>query len=272
MAEAAPAPGPRVLLAQLAPVDGDPEANASRLARVVTAHPSADLAVFPELFLSGYAAGTSAAQGRPLDDPLLGRVCEAAAAAEMAIVVGFAERGEGGEHFNSALCVDRDGSLAGVHRKTHLFGSGEQRSFVAGDSLTVVELVGLRVAPLICFEIEFPEPARALAQAGAELLVTIAANMTPYREEHDLASRARALDNRLPHVYVNRVGVEAGLEFVGGSQAIGPAGGLLTAAGSAEEVLVRTVPVAARKRPEGDYLALLRPSLPVVEPRSLSQI
>lgn len=262
----APNPGPlRVLLAQLAPIDGDPEANVGRLARVVTAHPDVDLAVFPELFLTGYAAGTTAAQGRQLGDPLLARVFEAAAAAETAVVVGFAERGEAGALHNSALCVDRDGSLAGVHRKTHLFGAQEQSCFVAGDRLHVVELLGRRVAPLICFEIEFPEPARTVAGSGAELLVTIAANMAPYRADHDLASRARALDNRIPHVYVNRVGAEAGLEFVGGSQAIDAGGRLLAAAGAGEEIVVREVSLGARQRPEGDYLRQLRPDLTVAE-------
>ena len=47
---------------------------------------------------------------------------------------------------------------------------------------------------------------RALALAGAELLVTASANMEPFGPDHEIATRARALENRLPHVYVNAIG------------------------------------------------------------------
>jgi predicted amidohydrolase len=253
----------RVLLAQIAPVDGDLAANCTRLEGILAAAPGADLAVFPELFLSGYAAGTSPAMGRRREDEPLRRVRAAAAAADTALITGFAELGDDGELYDSALCVDRDGSLAGVHRKAYRFGA-ERKCFRAGDQLHVFELAGWRIAPLICFEIEFPEPARAVVLAGAELLVTVAANMAPYRGDHDLASRARALDNRVPHVYVNRVGTEAGLEFVGGSQVIDAGGRLLAAAGATEEILLRTLRAEPRSAPDLDYLNQLREPLPVI--------
>jgi predicted amidohydrolase len=257
----------RVLLAQLAPVDGDMEANAARLADVVAAHPSADIAAFPELFLTGYTAGTQASFALAVDDPIVDRVREAAAGARTAIVVGLAERGEDGAVHNAALCVDRDGVVAAVHRKTHLFGPAEAQCFVAGERLHVVELAGRRVAPLICFEMEFPEPARAVAGAGAELIVSIAANMAPYGHDHDLASRARALDNRTPHAYVNRVGCEPGLSFVGGSQIVDAGGHLLASAGTGEAIVVRDVALGHDAAGDVDYLRQVRPPLPVGDGR-----
>lgn len=255
--------GLRVLLAQVAPVDGSIRINLDRLVRIVARHAEADLAVFPELYLTGYTAGSHGEPGLQPDDPLVAQIRQSAAAAETAIVVGFVECGEDGARHNSALCVDRDGSLAGVHRKTYLFGSQEKWSFVAGDRLHVVELAGRRIAPLICFEIEFPEPARAVAQSGAELLVTIAANMAPYRHDQDLASRARALDNRIPHIYVNRVGDEGGLEFVGGSQVLDASGRLLASAEAREQIVVRSVSLARRWHTDVDYLRQLQLCLPV---------
>jgi predicted amidohydrolase len=253
----------RVLLAQLAPAGGAVDANVSRLEDIVRAHPSADLAVFPELFLTGYTAGTTAPLSRGLDDPVVERVRAAALECGTAIIAGFAERGAGDAIHNAALCVDHDGALAAVHRKTYLFGEGERRSFVAGEHLHVIELAGRRIAPLICFEIEFPEPARAVAQAGAELLVTIAANMAPYGHDHDLASRARALDNRTPHAYVNRVGDEAGLTFVGGSQIVDADGRLLASAGTGETIIVRDVALSPAQVGDTDYLRRLQPQLTV---------
>jgi len=195
-------------------------------------------------------------------DPALTTVAEHARAADAAVIVGYVERLDGGGVANSVACFDRDGRQAGTYRKTHLFGH-ESEVFSPGDDLLVVELAGRRVAPLVCFDVEFPEPARAVARAGAELLVTVAANMDPYGPDHDLAVRARALDNRLPHVYVNRVGSEYGLDFVGGSAVVAADGRALVRLGG--EAAERAADVDLESRPESavDYLRLVRPALPV---------
>lgn len=231
----------RVLLAQLDPAPGDQAANAAAVAAALAEHPGAELAVFPELFLSGYdlaradaLALTAPARGVAPDaagaDPLV-VVADAARAHGTAVLVGFAERLPDGRVANSVACVEADGRHVATYRKTHLFGA-EAEAFAAGEELLVVELAGRRVAPLVCFDVEFPEPARALARAGAELLATLSANMEPYGPDHALAARARALDNRLPHVYVNRVGSEAGHRFVGGSAAIAAGGAPLEQLGA----------------------------------------
>ena len=75
--------------------------------------------------------------------------------------------------------MDRRGNLAGVYRKTHPFGD-ERKVFAAGDEL-LVDLNGVRVGIMICFDVEFPEVARSLAVAGADLLITISANMAGAR-------------------------------------------------------------------------------------------
>ncbi|HST43461.1 MAG TPA: nitrilase-related carbon-nitrogen hydrolase, partial [Conexibacter sp.] len=146
--------------------------------------------------------------------------------------------------------------------KTHLFGA-EAEAFAAGDELLVVELAGRRVAPLVCFDVEFPEPARALARAGAELLATLSANMEPYGPDHALAARARALDNRLPHVYVNRVGGEGGHRFVGGSAAIGADGAALAELGEGVATATAELPLGVADDPLVNYLEHLRDDLVV---------
>src|SRR6185312_6525017 len=110
------------LLAQLTPTPRDPAANAERAAAVLRERPEADIAVFPELYLGGYTL-------RHLDEVALtagaeplATIAAAAAATRTAVVVGFAERLADG-YANSAACLDSDGSLAGIYRKTHLFGA-----------------------------------------------------------------------------------------------------------------------------------------------------
>ena len=251
-----------VVLAQVSPVPGAVETNISRATAIVAENTEAELAVFPELFVAGYDISAAAEHAVEPAAVELRPLREAARQAGTAVLVGLAERRDG-KPANSLLAIDERGEVAGVHRKTVLWGE-ESKCFEPGGAMTMIGLAGRRVGLMICYEIEFPELARALAVAGADLLVTSSANMEPYYEDHELSGRARALDNRVPHVYVNRVGREAGLRFAGGTRAIGPDGSLIAAAGEGEEVLIADLPAAPA--PDGsptDYLRNL-PVKPIV--------
>lgn len=246
----------RALLAQLPCKVGAVEHNLARLEELLAQCEGIELAIFPELFLQGYEPALAADLAFGAESEQMERVKQAAVRAGTAVIVGFAERLPDGALANSAACVDSVGRLVGIARKTQLFAEAERRAFRAGSELLLVNLDGLAVALSICFEVEFPETARALAIAGADLLVTIAANMKPYGPEQELACRARALENRLPHLYVNATGRSGPLEFVGGSAAIDPRGQLTAIAGDAEQVLEVEVP--ARWQDAGSDIDYLR--------------
>ncbi len=251
------------LLAQLEAKPGAVAGNTARLATTLAAHADVDLAVFPELFLCGYSLRDAVRAACPPDGPELAAVGDAARAASTAVVVGFAERTQDAVA-NSVACVDQDGALRRVYRKIQLFGA-ENEVFAPGEELVVAELAGRRVAPMICFDVEFPELARRLAVAGADLLVTASANMEPFYGDHELATRARALENRLPHLYANLVGSSGDLRFVGGSRSVGSGGEVLADAPHAgEEVLVVPVAPAGAEDERVDYLRQLPRELPVV--------
>lgn len=186
----------RVVSVQCSPSPRNLDANASYAAAVLSNHPDADVCVFPELFLSGYTTVdlNEIAIGR--SHPLVHRLGALCREHRTALMLGFVEDDVAG-YFNSLLIIDRDGDLAAVYRKTHLFGE-EKHAFVAGDEIHTVEVAGVAVGPMICFETEIPEIARTLRRTGAEVLTTVAANMKPYGPDHELAVRARALDNRIP--------------------------------------------------------------------------
>jgi len=257
------------LLAQIEPVLRDPPANAARAADAIAAHPDVDIAVFPELFLSAYDLRALDETARPADCDELATVAAAAARAGTAVVIGFAERSPDGTYANAAACIDRDGTLAAVYRKTQLF-AGERTVFRPGQELVLARLAGVAVAPLICFDVEFPEPVRALARAGAELLVTSSANMAPYGAEHEIATRARALENRLPHLYANATGTVRRLEFVGLSRSVAADGTVLAQAGAGEELLVAPVGGRGGVDESVDYLGQLPGPLPVVQPGTIA--
>jgi predicted amidohydrolase len=252
----------RALLAQLTPVPADPAANADRVAAAIDSHPDVDLAVFPELFLSGYRLQGLGEVACDAEGPELRRIAATCAAAGTAALVGYVERTPRG-FANAVACIDRDGELIGNYRKAQLFGA-EADSFDAGEWLVVVELAGRAVAPLVCFDVEFPELARAVAQAGADLLVTVAANMDPFGREHLIHGMARALENRLPHIYVNRGGAESGFEFVGESRLVASDGSVMAEAeGRADQLLVVEVGPAGAEDARVDYLSFEPSRLPV---------
>ncbi len=259
------------VLAQLTPKLRDVGANVETAAGILSRHDQADLVVFPELFLGGYTTNGVEDLALDLDGPGVGEMARLARENGAAVVFGLHERVPGGVA-NSALCVDRRGDLAGLYRKTHLFGE-ERGAFVAGDELLVVELDGVKVGLMVCFDVEFPEVARPLAVAGADLLVTISANMDPFGRDHDVFATARALENGLPHLYVNQVGRGEAFTFAGGTMAISADGNRLAKAGGSKGEIPVSLDLSARneERPEElrpRYLEEMRGALPVVVSRS----
>jgi predicted amidohydrolase len=255
-----------IALAQLSPRLRETEANIKMVRKVVAEHPEADLVVFPELFLSGYTLAHIDELAVQRDSPELKSVADIARESSTALIFGAAERVSEGIA-NSAFCVDEQGAIVGVYRKVQLYGGEESDAFVAGDELLIVELCGLKMGIMICFDVEFPEVARSLAWAGAELLLTISANMEPFGNDHAVFVSARALENGLPHVYVNQVGpVEENLTFVGGSTVVSSDGEIYAQASSSKEEIpsVRLL-LPAKSNLREDYLSQLRSPMPRVK-------
>jgi predicted amidohydrolase len=246
----------RAALAQLASAPGDVAANVASVCETVRAHSGADVVVFPELFLSGYLLDSIDDLAQELDGPELAAVRSAAADGETAVVLGVAERYDGAIA-NSAVFITAGGAIAGVYRKTHLFGA-ERDAFCAGDELEPIEFIGRRVGPMICFDIEFPEVGRTLMLRDADLLVSISANMRPFADDHELAARARALECGVPHIYVNRVGEEEGLSFVGASSVTDPTGKTIARMGDEAHVIEMEIPEPGHHDERLDYRTQLR--------------
>jgi predicted amidohydrolase len=194
------------LLAQLRPALRNTPRNLETVRKIVTENADVDLAVFPELYLSGYTTSKPEELALDLEGSEIDAIARLARENSTAVILGAPERAPAGIA-NSAICVDRYGNITGSYRKTHLFGS-ERDAYVAGNELLIVDLDGVRAGIMICFDVEFPEVARALVKAGANLLVTFSANMDPFGRDHDVFATARALENGVPHLYVNQVGRE----------------------------------------------------------------
>ena len=235
----------------------------------------AGLAIFPEMFLTGYNIGDAVFKlAEPVDGPSAGRAAAIARDAGVALLYGYPER-DGRTVYNSALLIGRDGLPLANYRKTHLYGSEEKRLFAPGDSLMLAEFDGLKIGILICYDVEFPEAVRALALAGAELIAVPTALIRPF----DIVARAlvaaRAFENQVYVAYAGMCGSEAGLGYCGLSCIVGPDGQDLARAGTGPDLLLADIDLSAisRSRKENPYLIDRNPELyaaPVKPVSSLS--
>jgi 5-aminopentanamidase len=204
-----------------------------------------DLIVMPETILSGYmyeSRDEAYVHALEIDGSELGAVKDACATLGVHVVLGFLERDRSGGVYNSAALVDDTGAIAGHYRKTHLPCLGVDR-FVdpGGEAPPVVTTKHGRIGIAICYDLRFPETARALALAGADLIAQ------PSTWPHEAAMLAdhfvpvRACENRVFVAVANRPDRERGVGFMGRSQVAAPTGERLIEAGTDDEQVLSVV-------------------------------
>ncbi|KXU37321.1 carbon-nitrogen hydrolase [Ventosimonas gracilis] len=224
----------KVELAQIAITDGDLQGSLARtLAVIETAAADTDLLVLPESCLGGFPGKANVARlAEPLNGPSLTAVCNAAKAKGISVALGFTEE-DNGRFFNSSVLIEPEQGIVLHYRKTHLW-PGEVGIVEAGNRLVTTLWKGIRVGFLICYDIEFPETARALGQLGAQMLLVTNGNFDPDGPIHRTCIMARAMENQAFALMVNRCGSNEELAFCGGSAAVSPFGKLLAEAGRNE--------------------------------------
>lgn len=212
-----------------------------RRAAQAAAAEGARLLVCPEMFTTGYNVPGIADAAQVAEGPWAQEVATVAEQAGLAILYGYPER-VGGAVFNAAQLVDRDGRRLTSYRKTHLFGDLDAGLFEpGGGDFDVVDLDGVRVGVLICYDVEFPEAVRALALRGADLVAVPTALMRPYEVVARTVVPARAFENGVYLAYANRVGAEGELSYCGESCVVAPDGTVLARAGADDELLVADI-------------------------------
>lgn len=220
------------------PVFGKTLENCQNVERLI-GDASADLIVLPELFATGYQFA-SMDEARSLAEPVPGGptadfIIDLARSRSMAVVAGLAEEDQG-RLYNSAILAGPKGYI-GKFRKAHLFDT-EKDFFAPGNlPLQVFDIGSARVGIMICFDWRFPETARTLALAGADIIAHPANLVLPHCPQ---AMITRSLENRVYTITADRVGTEnripgQSLRFIGQSQAVDPDGQLLYRASEEDE-------------------------------------
>jgi predicted amidohydrolase len=205
----------------------------------------ADLIVFPECMLSGYAYD-SREEAMPhavaIDDPLFADLAQAAASQNLHLTVGFIEK-DGNRLFNASALIGPAG-VVGHYRKIHLPHLGIDRFVDRGDFPYCVHSAktqsdgDVKIGLAICYDCSFPEPMRLLALAGADV-IALSTNW-PNGAAHTakIVPPARSMENHLFFVAANRVGEENGFGFCGCSSICGPDGVVLASTEGDEETIL----------------------------------
>jgi len=223
---------------------------------------NADLVVLPELHLGPYFCQSEDYNNYNLAQPIPGPTTEilSGVAKELGIVIVstiFEKRAPGLYH-NTAVVFDKDGSIAGKYRKMHIPddpGFYEKYYFTPGDlGFKPIETSIGKLGVLVCWDQWYPEAARLMALAGAELLIYPTAigwdpEDSPEEQQRQLDAwitiqRSHAVANGIPVISCNRIGFElapnstTGINFWGNSFIAGPQGDIITSANDSETKLL----------------------------------
>lgn len=204
----------------------------------------AELLLCPEMSLTGYQIGAAgvAALAEPADGPLAQAVATIAQRQGIAIVFGYPEQNADGKPWNAVQFIDADGQRLANYRKTHLFGDIDRAQFSPGPQAPAVfAWQGWQLGLLICYDIEFPEPARGLALQGADAVLVPTANMIAFDEVQRVLLPARALENRVFVAYANACGREGDTTYGGLSTVCAPGGAVMDQGGREEALRFATL-------------------------------
>jgi 5-aminopentanamidase len=200
----------------------------------------AKLVVFPECAATGYCF-ESAAEAREVAEPIPGPITELISRAchqyGTHAAFGMVELDDD-RLFNAAVLVGPEGVL-GSYRKIHLPYLGLDMFTTPGDRLFRVDHVGnVRVGMTICYDGSFPESTRSLALLGADLIL-LPTNWPPGAETTaEYVTNARAIENNVYFMAVNRIGTERGFRFIGHSKIADPYGKTLAEARGTDETIL----------------------------------
>lgn len=240
----------------------DQQLNIARLASGIAnlAEHGAQLIVLQELHNSLYFCQTENVNlfdlAEPIPGPSTNFYGELARQYGVVIVTSLFERRAAGLYHNTAVVIEKDGTIAGKYRKMHIPDDPayyEKFYFTPGDlGFHPIETSLGKLGVLVCWDQWYPEAARLMALQGAELLIYPTAigyessdtedEQQRQREAWTTVQRGHAVANGLPVVSVNRVGYEPdpsgqtkGIQFWGSSMVVGPQGEMLYRASEVEE-------------------------------------
>jgi omega-amidase len=214
----------------------DREANHTKVLKIVQeASPApGSLIVLPEMFASGFSMNVDAI-AEDLNGPTQTFLSNLAAAFKAFVLGGIVTRHKDGRGMNQAVIYAPSGEEIGRYSKMHPFSyAGETDHYAPGQRIEIFTCGAFLVAPLVCYDLRFPEAFRAATRKGAQLF-TVIANWPAAREDHWLCLlKARAIENQAFVIGINRCGADPNNSYSGRSLILDPRGAVLADAGTGE--------------------------------------
>jgi predicted amidohydrolase len=219
--------------------DESPLKKIQRLEAQLKKNADIDLIVCPELFISGYGSFEQIKEFCETRNGEYAKVIGLLAKKySTAILYGYPEKNNN-ILFNSAQLFDSQGISVANHRKKLLPPTAdESKIFTPGAESSIINIEGIKVAIVICYELEFPELIRQLALDGVQLIITPTGQSSHWPAAARYTCRSRAFENGIFVVYANSTGTLNGINFMGESKIIGPDGLDIINAKKGEKVIV----------------------------------
>lgn len=250
-----------ISLAQMDVALGNPEENLKKAAAwaAEAARRGSDIVIFPEMWSTGYdwdnvehLAGQHA--------QVVEAVGQLAKKHNIWLNGSILTLNHEGHPTNTSIMFDPQGQQAGVYRKIHLFGLMDEDQYLApGQQLTTVETPWGQSGLAICYDLRFAEMFRTYALNGVNIIYLPAEWPHPRLAHWQTLLRARAIENQMFMVGVNRVGSDKNNTFCGHSVILDPWGNVVVEAGETEVLLTATI--------DTDVVAQVRQKIPIFKDR-----
>ncbi|MCQ6561355.1 carbon-nitrogen hydrolase family protein [Paenibacillus mendelii] len=227
-----------------------------------------DVLCLPELFTTGYHLDLIKEDFYTLAEtvpgPTVNRLAEKAKKYNTAIIANIVEKDSLQEAvlYDTTFVIDEEGRYLGKYRKVHLYPT-EHQYFRSGSEFPVFEIRGVKIGIATCYDHAFEEMFRIMALKGAEVIFIPSAVPKNYEYLLNLRTRARAQDNQIFTVAINRIGTEDKVTYCGLSKIVNPRGEVVCEAGDEEGILIGTIDLSLilKERKQEPILRSRRPEL-----------
>lgn len=251
----------RIALCQRTTYTENKEANIKEtkemLDRAMNGSNDVDLVMFPECNYGEVTSAENAAlYAEPLDGVYMTLMCELAQRYKVNLIPGsFAQKAEDGKCYNALPFIDRKGQVLEVYHKIHLAdssGAKESALLKAGNEIKLADTEFGKIGLMVCYDMRFPEMARSLALAGADLICSVACwpagRVLPTRVGHwDTLTKATALYNLTYFASCNVYGEVRGSYPFGESRVVDPWGEVIASCSLGNRIIYADIDFAYQK-------------------------
>jgi predicted amidohydrolase len=218
----------RIGICQIKVIEGDIERNINYIEDAIKTHSNEklDLICFPELCISGY--DFDIIKRKKDEKALLSKLAKKYSIKTVAGISSF----ESDKYYDSACIWNEDGDLILEYKKIHLWGD-EIKLFNNGEDINVIEIDGCKIGVMICADLGFAEMSKIMSLNSCDLIICPSAWYSPYEDLFKLMVKARAAENQLYVIGINRA--TGDIPLCGNSCICDPSGIMIAESNTTEE-------------------------------------